>query len=81
MGIEYDSMDDSMNEMFLYMKSVVNSNPVGDITEQQIGSLLVRVESIVDQVDFELRGATHFRHVYADMAKAHVEQLIEKLRS
>jgi len=50
-----------------------------DVPEQQISSLLEKVESIVDQADRELRGVAHFRHVYSDLAKVHVAQLVGKL--
>ena len=51
----------------------------GDVSHEQIESLLGKIEAIVDQIYLELCGATYFRSVYTRMANLHVEQLVKKL--
>lgn len=64
----------------LDIKLAFNKHQLWDVQEQQITALLERIEWIMDQAETKLRGGTYYRHVSSDMAKAHVAQLVEKLR-
>jgi hypothetical protein len=51
----------------------------GDVTSDQIEEVLKSVEGIVDHIDKQLRGVTHFRDAYVRMAENHVGTFLKKL--
>lgn len=52
----------------------------GDVSQENIEFLLNEVESLLNQIDIELRGQSTYHSVYAKMASNHVAQLTNHLQ-